>query len=572
MSDRSNSIITHLPETPPQALDNEKGWSLVEESPWEGDSDVGQSNQPRKHGFGEVGLKSGERFRIGGSPRWCTGSAAFPNLWIRLTSHSMKGRRMANWNGPSRPVLKAVLARLTDPSAARPDRDAAEELDGEISRLYRRDRVVYLALLLGIGAIWIVAWIFEPSGRRIAIGVVVILSAAFRWFSLYKDLMTAVEPERASAEMLGRYTAEDLRDLLREVNEPFCREFDSNQRPGLFVIESKLGNACAMKSPTLRFIRRLNAVLINSHLLSVLDRDELRAVVGHELAHYHRYMSLYTRHHVVPILFSSSLVIWGSVLLCNGVWGLAATSADVWVAVATACFLGLGSSWILMLILILSGLGPEGHQEAELLCDYTAAKHFGVVPQINSLIKLAVRGEVYQVLAEEVAGVLATNTKHSIQEVQASAEGALPIQTISGRAARSVVREKLRPMRGEQNIFRPPLKKDSSLDNRRALVRQILRGRKRVRRTRHLDWERFDDRVRDSRLDETECEAYVNAILEDANATLVRSKDEVVTDATDSHPPYRDRILFLALTLPLQCDEPQAGNARIEAKRNPGLE
>jgi len=46
MSDKTGSIVPCLPATPPQAFDNEMGRSLVEESRWEGDSDVGQSLTP----------------------------------------------------------------------------------------------------------------------------------------------------------------------------------------------------------------------------------------------------------------------------------------------------------------------------------------------------------------------------------------------------------------------------------------------------------------------------------------------------------------------------------------------
>ena len=112
-------------------------------------------------------------------------------------------KRKATPDGSSRPALAQVLARVRDPTSARPDPSAAEELDAEISRHYRRDRVVYLTLLLGIGAIWIVAWSFEFPGGSIPVSIVVILSAAYSWFQHFGHVVTAVEPECASSEMLG---------------------------------------------------------------------------------------------------------------------------------------------------------------------------------------------------------------------------------------------------------------------------------------------------------------------------------------------------------------------------------
>ncbi len=49
-------MISCFPATPPQTFDNEKGCSLAEESPWEGDSDVGQSSPAGDQTKAEDGL------------------------------------------------------------------------------------------------------------------------------------------------------------------------------------------------------------------------------------------------------------------------------------------------------------------------------------------------------------------------------------------------------------------------------------------------------------------------------------------------------------------------------------
>ena len=101
------------------------------------------------------------------------------------------GRPQASREGSSRPLLRTVLDRIRDPSLARPDCRPAEELDAEVSRLYRRDRVIYLGVLIGIGAIWIVGWSSEVSGGPIPVSIVVTLSSLFTWTLVLKDVLTA---------------------------------------------------------------------------------------------------------------------------------------------------------------------------------------------------------------------------------------------------------------------------------------------------------------------------------------------------------------------------------------------
>jgi len=47
MAYQMGSIVTSFPATPPQVFTDEKGCSLLGESPWEGDSDVSQLNRVR---------------------------------------------------------------------------------------------------------------------------------------------------------------------------------------------------------------------------------------------------------------------------------------------------------------------------------------------------------------------------------------------------------------------------------------------------------------------------------------------------------------------------------------------
>ena len=408
---------------------------------------------------------------------------------------------------------------------------------------------MYVLLLLALAGTWILAWsgARELPGGPVPTAVVVLLAGLYSWFRFYDDVLDGIEPGRAPPGLLGGYSAGELQDLLVETNEPFRRDFGGTELPTLYVVESKEGNALTMKALILKFVRRLNAVYLDSHLLSILDREELRAVLAHELAHYHRYMSVFNRHFGLPILFTASAFVWGAVLAGNAfarfesVFGVMTIAVLAAVLHASVGWIGLMAFWALQ---------RKREQEAELLCDYTAARYFGVLPQVNLMLKLASYNEVYQVLNEEVAGVLSTTTEPSWEEVVEAAEEVLPNRLVSAETARRLVRTRLQPLRGDVDIFRPPLKHDEDLDERRELVRGILRSRKWLRRCRHLSWRRYDDRVRDSRLDAVEWRAYLEAILGDEKALVIQADGEVDTDVADSHPPLRDRLLFLGSVLP----------------------
>ena len=98
------------------------------------------------------------------------------------------------------------------------------------------------------------------------------------------------------------------------------------------------------------------------------------------------------------------------------------------------------------------------------------------------------------------------------------------------------------------------MKDDPDLEERRTLVREIRRDSKRLRRTRYLSWERFDRRVRDRYLDSWESRDYLEAMLRDGRATITRAIEELEIDPDGSHPNARDRLLFLASTLPIEND------------------
>ncbi len=53
---------------------------------------------------------------------------------------------------------------------------------------------------------------------------------------------------------------------------------------------------------------RLNAIYLNTYILKALKKEELKAILVHELAHFHRYLSPLNRNEWVATLISTASI------------------------------------------------------------------------------------------------------------------------------------------------------------------------------------------------------------------------------------------------------------------------
>lgn len=451
--------------------------------------------------------------------------------------------------------LAAVLERASDPTHPRPDPELAQEVEEILARVYTRHRLSLWTLLGAAGVLLGLAVYAGAVREHPLIASSVLVALVFAWVWLFRSALVTkrIPLDRTPAKLLGRFTAERVRALVHEVQNSFRAADGTRRLPHIYVIEAKDGNAKVIDTPLLSFLRPFNAVYIHSYLFSVLDEDELRAILTHELAHLHRYMSPLERHAGLEFTFSATLIFWFGVGVVEALQDRAFSSDILELLLAIALFVALVI--VSTSLSFFAWLRRGGLHEEELLCDYTAARLVGVLPTVNALLKISLRGDLYEMLIEEAALVLATNTKQDLASLLEVGETALPDRVLNAAAARPVVREALASLRGPKIVFTSEFDHDKEMKERRSLVRGIRRAARVARRQRKLDWLVFDQRVRDARLDELECAALVRALLRhgDARIEVPDEQGGLNTEGGGpTHPIMRDRVLFLVSALPLE--------------------
>lgn len=438
----------------------------------------------------------------------------------------------------------ALARRAAEQLAARfPDAEpgmVAERIHDRLLGIQRRQVVVAWAIV--VATVALACWAFLSGAVQehvglatAALGLAVLMEARLL-ASLV--LRKKVVPEAADARLLGSYRAAELRRLLREASRPFERA-GATDSPELYVVESREGDAATTNHLLFDGLRSLNAIVIGHHLLHALRPAELRALLAHELAHFHG--------HVAPL---------GRVSLA--VHAFAGVGAFGLIASIPALVGGAGLWGYVVLVpayfgfLILAGLVSQGGEhEREHLCDHAAARHFGTTAIVNALLKLGLRQEVYLAVLEEVADVASRNDVDELQRLVAIAEEALPHGLVGPGEARDLVRAALAPHVGAKSWLRRAARGRRAEEARSDWVGGIRRWGAASRRLRKIDWRRFDTRVRDGQLDALECRDYVRALLEDPEAHAVQVDFTLGLQAGDTHPTMRQRILFIAASLPI---------------------
>jgi Zn-dependent protease with chaperone function len=268
-----------------------------------------------------------------------------------------------------------------------------EELELRLARGYRKGWLLLGALAAGCVGLTALA-LLHPLPLLpllVPIGAVMILDWR-RW--VHGKRRDEHPLHSAPAELLGTYTRETVAELVQDASS----RFPPGEQPAVFVRESRLANAGANNSWLFDHLPHHNAIFLHSHVLHAFDREELRAIVLHELSHFHRHME--------PASRNVGFVLLSRIPLLAGL--LSALFSPVW-----------------PLHLLLSGLvylcqsralrqSTSLSETRELACDAQAAALGGALPAINALLKIAERDQLAGSILSEAEVAL---SRHSPAEV-----------------------------------------------------------------------------------------------------------------------------------------------------------
>ena len=170
-------------------------------------------------------------------------------------------------------------------------------------------------------------------------------------------------------EKIGMYTRNELDTLVNEVFEHALE----NEKPSIYLLNLDAANALAVNIYLLNFIKPLNALYITRKCLECLERQELKAILYHEMGHFNGFMYAGSR----TVKFSLFFVLFmpfAFTVAFNG---------------------GVGFSYVIGLLVflfllakIVLGSAEKRNHAIEHLSDLYAADKVGALSTINALIAL----------------------------------------------------------------------------------------------------------------------------------------------------------------------------------------
>ncbi|MHA2065895.1 MAG: M48 family metalloprotease [Candidatus Thorarchaeota archaeon] len=176
----------------------------------------------------------------------------------------------------------------------------------------------------------------------------------------------------------------------------------------IYLMKSPLPNAFTFSLPLMGSI-----IAVHSNILDVLQPDEVKAIIAHEVGHIKNRDSIIQILARMPAFFIDTIYIYVYVRIALGVSNALFVYGDVVMAgirvLVLVAFFGLSR----FLAAVSAFLMRKASREAELLSDYHAAEVIGAEQTINGLIRLGQRTEAISVLITEIRWLESLNPERS---------------------------------------------------------------------------------------------------------------------------------------------------------------
>lgn len=216
--------------------------------------------------------------------------------------------------------------------------------------------------------------------------------ASLRFFDVFFDInsiravaLDTVDTTTENRKLLGRYSAEEIKTTVDSVG----KKLGAKESPNLYISIDKSANATTTNSMFFNFLPRFNAIYLNSYLFNALKRNELKAILVHELAHFHRYMDVFTRNTWIAIPLYTGLMF--------AVFSLIPYLATAWYTALLAL--------LITLYLLFVGIGyliTLTGRDLEYASDAEAAETIGALPIINALHNSSHFSEFFDIKIGEI--------------------------------------------------------------------------------------------------------------------------------------------------------------------------
>lgn len=170
---------------------------------------------------------------------------------------------------------------------------------------------------------------------------------------------------------LGNFDVNEIREIVNEVLDATA----THERPEVYIMKVDAVNAMAVNVYLLNFIKMANALYIGDKSFSCLSKEELKALIYHEMGHFNKYM--YAESNMLGLnLFYFMILPISFIIFFHGFW------------MKSFFVIGLLIALLYLFQSVRKSQNNDNHI-LEYLCDLTAAKKTGKLVTINMLIEVA---------------------------------------------------------------------------------------------------------------------------------------------------------------------------------------
>jgi hypothetical protein len=327
---------------------------------------------------------------------------------------------------------------------------------------------------------------------------------------------------------IGRYRKDKVIKLFEQIiKENFA---DNEEIPSIYIIKDIGGNAFAVNSLLLNFIKRLNSIIISRELFDCLSINELKAIIAHEIGHFKKYISIADRIPFVPFLFSSLIAyILTAVLI-----------PDFSVATFVVYLFCFG-----IVRTIINWPFKIFKKDVEFLSDLYAANKYGKLHTVNALIKLYQIEDIDIFINLEIAKFIIQNKHLQLKDMQKAKK------RIARKLSKKIYDEKfiktqvVKCLKGMDSSNRRELSK-SEIQQRNKALEEYMKTISKLLENKTIDWDDIDNHIKDKRIDSFEYDGMIKTLKNNPELQLFRTPgDNIQKMKLQTHPALRERILFV---------------------------
>ncbi len=329
----------------------------------------------------------------------------------------------------------------------------------------------------------------------------------------------------------------------------------------VFIYSKPIPNAFTVNVIPLPRVRHYY-LIFNSNVLDVLDKDEIKAVVAHELGHVVHGDSFIKVVSTIPRLFLQIAYAWLYFLIATGI--LVGLAKGQLITSLQRVFFFLITFVIISVVTHYStNILYRANRASEHLADFHAVQQVGLLPTVNMLLRLGQRNEVMSVLRQEITWLYHLSREEEPElDFMYEILSRFPKNEFSEDRARELaprlfLEEQLEQLRKVYFLELPQEKIEPYLEKATRKLREMRK--KYFEEVDRLIWEVNPDEAKELTLDWRDYDVDFNLLLDEAelenlieaikkNKELLLFENEIVMPGENrirDHPTFRDRILFV---------------------------